>query len=214
MRLWENIIQFEYKMPMIKSAGSRGTITVVVIAYNQGKFLKKSLGSVFGQTRKPDEIILVDNGSTDETSKIVKQFAGEIIIVRNKKNRGAVVAFNQGLASASGDYVILLSADDWFDGRILEEEGAILDRYSNIAVVYAQAYSWYRGKVSLVVAKPAGRKTVIGRDEFERLLTRGDYMPLLTALIRRSAYKNLGLMDEKIKFRHDFEFWKIGRAHV
>ena len=55
---------------------------------------------------------------------------------------------------------------------------------------------------------------MIGRDECERLLTQGDFIPLLTAMIRKSVYKELGLMDEKIKFRHDWEFWiKLARFY-
>ena len=191
----------------------RGSISVVVVTYNQEKFLTKSLRSVFDQTRMPDEVIVVDNGSTDATRQIIKEYRGKIFYIRNKKNLGAVRAFNQGLAAASGDYVILLSADDWFGKKILEEEGAVLDRNPNIAVVYSQAYTWHKGG-KLTNAKTAGETTIIGRDEFERLLTQGDFIPLLTALIRRSVYQKLGLMDEKIKFRHDWEFWiKLAKHH-
>lgn len=190
-----------------KQEDLRGSVTVSVIAYNQGKFLEKALKSVFAQSRKADEVVVVDNGSTDNSAQIVKKYSGKINYVRNKKNMGAARAFNQGLAAASCDYVILLSADDWFCETILEKEGAILDKHPNVAVVYAQAYNWDKGKVLLGAAGPAGKETVIGRDEFERLLTQGDFIPLLTALIRRSAYQKLGLMDEKIKFRHDWEFW-------
>ena len=201
----------------MKNKGSqgdfRGSISVVVVTYNQEKFLTKSLRSVFDQTRMPDEVIVVDNGSTDATRQIIKEYRGKIFYIRNKKNLGAVRAFNQGLAAASGDYVILLSADDWFGKKILEEEGAVLDRNPNIAVVYSQAYTWHKGG-KLTNAKTAGETTIIGRDEFERLLTQGDFIPLLTALIRRSVYQKLGLMDEKIKFRHDWEFWiKLAKHH-
>ena len=201
----------------MKNKGSqgdfRGSISVVVVTYNQEKFLTKSLRSVFDQTRMPDEVIVVDNGSTDATRQIIKEYRGKIFYIRNKKNLGAVRAFNQGLAAASGDYVILLSADDWFGKKILEEEGAVLDRNPNIAVVYSQAYTWQRGK-ELTNAKTAGETTIIGRDEFEKLLTQGDFIPFLTALIRRSVYQKLGLMDEKIKFRHDWEFWiKLAKHH-
>jgi len=192
----------------------RGSISVVVVTYNQEKFLTKSLRSVFDQTRMPDEVIVVDNGSTDATRQIIKEYRDKISYIRNKKNLGAVCAFNQGLAAASSDYVILLSADDWFCETILEEEGRVLDKHSQIAVVYSQAYTWQNEKRKLIVAAPAGQKTVIGRDEFERLLTQGDFIPLLTALIRRSSYEKLGLMDEKIKFRHDWEFWiKLAKAY-
>lgn len=192
-----------------------GSISVVVPAYNQGRFLAKSLGSILRQTRKADEVIVIDNGSSDKTGNILKDFKkslkGKDIdrfkFVWLEKNIGPCGAFNKGLAMSSCDYLIILSADDWFAEDILEEEATVLDKNPNIAVVYSQAFSINEETGEQVVAKPAGETTVLGRNEFERLLTRGDFIPFLTGMFRRSLYKELGGYDVNLRFRIDWEYW-------
>lgn len=192
---------------MKKALNSKGTISVVVTTYNQEAFLSQSLKSVFSQTRKADEVVVVNNGSTDNTAKILDQYKSKIITISHKKNIGALQGGNSGLLKARGDYVIILASDDWFAPTILEEEAKILDQNPEIAVVYSQTVSVEGNKKIVKTAEPAGRKTVIGRWEFERLLTQGDFIPYGTALIRRSTLKKHGLLDPNIQYRNDYELW-------
>lgn len=190
-----------------KAEYSKGTISVVVITYNQEAFLSQSLESVFAQTRKADEILVVDNGSTDGTAQLIKKLGNKVRCIRYKKNHGAKYAFYSSLKETTCDYVILLSADDWFASSILEKESKILDENPDIGVVYAQSFSVFGKNKEVRYAKPAGNKTVIGRNEFKRLLTQGDFIPLLTAMIRKSASARLGSFDLNLNFRGDYELW-------
>lgn len=192
---------------MKKLEHPKGTISVVVTTYNQETFLSQSLESVFAQTRKADEVIVVNNGSTDNTTKILHKYKSKITTVSHKKNIGALQGGNSGLLKATGDYVIILAADDWFKPTILEEEAKVLDLHPEIAVVYSQAVSVYGNKKVVEVAEPAGKKTVIGRWEFKRLLTQGDFIHYGTALIRKSALKKHGLLDPNVQYRNDYELW-------
>ena len=185
----------------------KGTISTVVTTYNQEAFLSQSLESVFSQTKIPDEVIVVNNGSTDNTTKILDKYKSKIIRISHKKNIGALQGGNSGLLKAQGDYVIILAADDWFVPTIIEEESKVLDQNPDIAVVYSQTVSVGGNKRKVKIAEPAGRKTIIGRWEFERLLTQGDFIPYGTALIRRSVLKKHGLLDPFIKYRNDYELW-------
>ena len=187
---------------------AKGTISVIVTTYDhQGKFLPQSLQSVFSQTRKPVELIVVDDGSADNTRQIIKKIDRKIKYIRHKKKLGGAAAFNTGLVTATGDYVIILPADDWFDSKILAEEAVILDSNPAIGVVYSQAIQVTNGKQELRVAQPAGKKTVIGRFEFSRLLTQGDFVPLLTALFRRKIFGELGSVDANLSYFGDWEYW-------
>jgi len=194
-------------MKVVARKYPKGTISVVVITYNQEQFLTKSLESVFSQTRKADEVIVVNNGSTDNTAKILDKYKSKITTISHKKNIGALQGGNSGLLKAHGDYVIILASDDWFAPTILEEESKILDQNPEIAVVYSQSVSVEGNRRTAKVAKPAGGKSVIGRWEFERLLTQGDFISYGTALIRRSVLKKHGLLDPFIKYRNDYELW-------
>ena len=192
-----------------------GTITVIIGAYNHASFLTQSLHSVFSQTRKPDEIIIFDDASIDNTQKVLGKYVHKLSSVHkkrikyilHKKNLGPIVSINQGLSKARGDYIIFLPADDWFAPTILEKEAAILDRYSDIGVVYSHTYTVTNGKKEVIIAEPAGKTTVVERNEFGRLLTQGDFIPLLTGLFRKKAIDNLGVLDTNLRFHADHEFW-------
>ena len=92
-------------------------ISVIIPVYNVEKYLKRCLDSVINQTYKNLEIILVDDGSTDNSGKICDEYAknDKRIIVIHKENGGVSVARNIGLDICTGDYVNFIDSDDWID---------------------------------------------------------------------------------------------------
>jgi glycosyltransferase involved in cell wall biosynthesis len=92
-------------------------ISVIICAYNYGRFLRQCLQSVTQQTRPVDEIVVVDDGSQDNTTEIVRQFPEVRYLYQ--ENSGKAAAFNRGFASASGDLICHLDADDyWLPNKI------------------------------------------------------------------------------------------------
>ena len=91
----------------------RSTTSVIVTNFNYGRFLPTALLSALNQTATPREIIVVDDGSTDETEHVLRQFQSRVHIVR-KDNGGQASAFNAGIAHSSGDLISFLDADDWW----------------------------------------------------------------------------------------------------
>lgn len=177
---------------------------------------------MLSQTRPADKIIVVDSASSDNTPKIFldiikglpEKTRKRLIFKRLKKNLPPAGTFNVGLGLASSDYIIFLPADDWFHPQILEKQAEILDKHPKIGAVYSQTYTLTHGKKFLRIAKPAGTKTVIGRNEFARLLTQGDFIPLLTLMTKTKILKQLGGWDENLRFRIDHELWiRIAKFH-
>lgn len=95
-------------------------ISVVIPTYNYGKFIQICIDSVLGQTYRKFEIIVVDDGSTDETPNVLKKYGTKITTVRTK-NFGACISRNIGLNLARGKYVSFLDSDDYWKPEFLEK---------------------------------------------------------------------------------------------
>ncbi|RPI18218.1 MAG: glycosyltransferase family 2 protein [Ignavibacteriae bacterium] len=93
------------------SAGIK-QITVLMPAYNCAKYIKASIKSILNQTYKDFELLIVDDGSTDNTCEIVESFKDERIIYKKTEHKGTAAALNYGLDNASGDWIARIDADD------------------------------------------------------------------------------------------------------
>lgn len=102
-------------------------VSVVIPAYNAAAFLAETLDSVLGQTRPADEVLVVDDGSTDETAAVAAGYAPRVTLV-TQANRGESAARNLGLSRVSGTWVAWLDADDVWEPTKLEEQLAVVER--------------------------------------------------------------------------------------
>src|SRR5215217_5410985 len=89
-------------------------VSAIITTYNYDRFLPTSIESVLGQTRRPDEILMVDDGSTDGTTATVARYAADGVRYVDQEHRGGSAARNRGLAESRGDLVAFLDADDWW----------------------------------------------------------------------------------------------------
>ena len=103
-------------------------VSVIVPVYNAEKYIRRCVGTLTGQTYKNLEILLVDDGSRDDSGGICDDLAkeDERIRVIHKENGGLVSAWNKGFAYSTGEYVSFVDSDDWVDFNMIEEMSAAL----------------------------------------------------------------------------------------
>jgi glycosyltransferase involved in cell wall biosynthesis len=102
-------------------------ISVIVPTFNNGPFILESIQSIFEQTLPADEIIIVDDGSTDDTRQLIQQIDDSRVQYVAQTNAGVSAARNRGLELASGAYITFLDADDRWRPTMLEKQAAVLD---------------------------------------------------------------------------------------
>jgi len=185
------------------------TIAVSVTTYDYAKYLPQCLDSILSQTKKANEIFVVDDASMDNTQKIIKKYKNKVNYIRFDKNYGIVCkTYNEGLKRAKSDYLLWISADDWLHPKMLEKEARVLDQNPDIGMVYAQAYDVVNNKKQLIIHPGSGNNNYKRRNnEFELLLTKGNYIPCLTALVRKKVYEDVGYFDEYFNLMGDYEMW-------
>ncbi|MHC5139531.1 MAG: glycosyltransferase family 2 protein, partial [Planctomycetota bacterium] len=94
------------------------TISAVIPAYNAAKYIARSIDSVLAQTHPVDEIVIVDDGSTDNTAAIIKDYGDKVRYI-HQPNAGVSAARNTGIEAATGNWIAFLDADDeWLPEKI------------------------------------------------------------------------------------------------
>jgi len=113
--------------------GGTPKISVIVPVYNVEKYLRECVDSVLAQTFKDFELILVDDGSPDNSGKICDEYAAKDSRVRvfHKTNGGVSSARNFGIKESRADYIAFLDSDDWWDFRFLEKMNAVAEKFPN-----------------------------------------------------------------------------------
>ena len=117
-------------------------VSVIIPCFNQERYIQEAIESVINQTYKNIEIICVNDGSSDNSSKIIRNLVNKyknIFYFELEKNKGVVYARNMAIDSASGEYILPLDADDKIEPNYIEKAVKILDNNSNIGIVYCKA---------------------------------------------------------------------------
>lgn len=173
-------------------------VSVVITAHNYGKYLKQCLDSALNQNYDDYEVIVVNDGSTDNTAEILREYENRVKTI-NLLGLGLAAACNRGVEAASGGYIIRLDADDFFDENILLIEADYLDDHPEVDLVFPDYYLVNEnGEIIEHV-----RQLKVG-DEL-KLLYRN---PLAAgAMLRKKRFEELGGYTEKPGYTEDYDFW-------
>ena len=179
------------------------TIAAVVPAYNEETWIGEALRSILDQTDPPDEVIVVDDGSSDGTARRVAEFGDSVRLVA-QPNAGCPAAFNTGFEAASSEYVALCPADDVWEPRKLEWQREVLRAHREVDVAFAAARTFGPMQVPLAEFDFEG---VLSGDALRRRLFSDNVIPDPSAVIRRVLHERLGGYRADLSGGEDYEFW-------
>jgi len=179
-------------------------VSVVIPLYNARDVIRATIHTVLAQTWTDCEIVVVDDGSTDGSDAVVREFGERVRYIR-QENRGVARARNRGVAESRGEYIAFLDHDDLWHPTKLEKQVAVLDRRPEVGMVVTDvAHLDREGRPMGVVG--AGYNPA---EPFARLFVRG-YVPTPSAaMLRRSVLASVGGFDERFEGAglDDHELW-------
>jgi glycosyltransferase involved in cell wall biosynthesis len=180
------------------------TVSVIIPTYNRANLINKAIQSVLDQTYTDFEIIVVDDGSTDNTENVVKGFQDERIrYMYHKKNMGVSSARNTGIISAKGVFISFQDSDDVWLPKKLEKEIKIFESsIPKVGVVYSRLCRISNNEKTLFPLP----EHKIREGTIHNQLVKGNFVHGLT-LIRKSCFEKVGTFDEQLPALEDWEIY-------
>ena len=177
------------------------SISVIIPVYNRSTLINRAIKSVMEQTITPDEIIVIDDGSTDGTGNIVKNRYPDVILLK-QKNRGVSCARNNGINNAKGTWLALLDSDDEWLPEKLEKQLLGLRNDSNKKICHTDEI-WIRNGVRV---NPMNKHRKYGGNIYKYCLPLCVISPS-SIIIHKEIFKNVGLFDEDLPVCEDYDLW-------
>lgn len=124
-------------------------ISVIIPVYNGEKYIKRCINSLINQTYKNIEIIIINDGSKDNSINIIKEISekDKRIIIIDKENQGVSIARNAGIEKASGDYIMFVDVDDWVKTNMIEQMYKVIKK-ENVDIVKCNSINEFNNKAT------------------------------------------------------------------
>lgn len=180
-------------------------VTVVLPTYNRADILPDSIESVLEQTYEDFELIVVDDGSSDETGQVVDGFDDpRLRYIRHETNQGISAARNTGIAHARGDIVAFQDSDDeWLPDKLRRHVEAFDDAPPEVGVVYTGMYREVDGDERYL--PPPEVEPKVGK--INDVIVRRNFISTQMAAVRRECFDTVGGFDEELTALVDWELW-------
>ena len=176
-------------------------VSVIIPTYNRGWILKETIDSVLAQDFTDFELIVVDDGSTDNTQGILDSYKEDIIVLQ-QQNKGVSSARNRGIVSASGQFIAFLDSDDLWLPKKLSTQVDFFNTNPD-ALICQTEEKWIRNGIRV---NPKKRHKKLSGNIFEHSL----YLCLVSpsaVMIKRSLFEKTGMFDESFPACEDYDMW-------
>src|SRR3990170_2180305 len=192
---WKNIARMYVEVYQKIRPAPSPKVSVIIPVYNYAKSVGRAIDSVLAQDHKADEVIVVDDGSTDDLHKALKPYQGRIKVIR-QKNSGVAKARNRGILEANGDFICCLDADDELSTNFIAETYHALNNDRGLGIAYPSLAVKFDGKYRSHPPRPF---------DFEQL-TKGNFIPCAN-LFRKQAWERAGGYKNINPSWEDYDLW-------
>lgn len=177
-------------------------VSVIMPTYNRAYIIRRAIHSVLNQTYTNFELIIIDDGSTDNTAEVVKSFNdSRIIYIKHARNLGIASARNTGIGISQGEYIAFLDSDDeWLPNKLREQLIAFEEAPSDVGAIYTQMENIGKGKITYL-----HRKTPPEGNIHKHVLS-GLPIYLTTLMLKRKYLEQAGTFDKGFVFADDWDF--------
>lgn len=182
--------------------------SIVIPLYNKENSIQSTLKSILSQTYQKFEIVVVDDGSTDESAQKVLEISDERIRLIRKENGGVCSARNKGIIESKYDYIALLDADDTWDENYLNEQACMIKDFPNAKMWGVNYAEISNGELARYL--PTGlSKNYRGyvEDYFYIKGRISDLFCSSSVVVKREVFDDVGFFDERIKYAEDNDMW-------
>ena len=178
-------------------------VSVIIPTYNGEKYIREAIDSVLAQSYEDFEIVVVDDGSADNTKEVLDKYEAQIKYIY-QENQGRSAARNRGVKESTGEYIAFLDADDLWEVDKLMLQMAYFEKNSNLGLIYSDALS-VRDREVLVPSLFRERRPYAGRC-FDKLLYE-NFIPTQTVIVKKMVFEAVGGFDESIEVSEDYDLW-------
>ena len=189
----------------------KGKVSIIVPVYNGKQYIESAIHSLLGEDFTNFEIIIVDDGSTDETSNLIKKNFGSSILLVRKTNGGACSAINEGVRHSTGEYIAFCDQDDIWDSTKLKKQVDYLESHPAVGMVYSDAFVIDENGHRLGKTWMESRRVEYVDGGYEecamRLFERNFICAPLVVMIRKSVIEEIGPFNERFSSAYDYEYW-------
>ena len=176
-------------------------VSVIIPTYNRGWAIAEAIDSVLEQDFRDYELIVVDDGSTDNTSQILQSYGNDITVIY-QSNQGVSAARNSGIAASAGQLIAFLDSDDLWLPRKLSQQVAFFKDHPDAMINQTQE-QWIRNGVRV---NPGDRHHKFSGMIFERSLELCLVSPS-AVMVRKSLFESVGLFDDHLPACEDYDLW-------
>jgi glycosyltransferase involved in cell wall biosynthesis len=188
---------------------NRPLVSVVIATYNMARYLPLAVRSALDQTYGNIEVLVVDDGSTDDTQNVMEPFLDDSRVkYYTQENKGQAAAKNHGVRESRGDYIAFLDADDMWVPDKLELQMPLFVRSQAVGVVYS-AFTNMDETGKLLEKPPC--KLYRGRVTGPLLIF--NFVGFGTSVVKRECFERLGLFNENLRMGIDYELWLRFSTH-